>query len=75
MTESMASGGAPDASMAALLAIAASSTTDTSFILPPKAPNGVLLAETMKEPLLTKAAAILKLIAVVGGEIGVANIY
>lgn len=58
MTESMASAGAPDASIAALLASAASSTTVMSLILPPKAPKGVRLAATMKDPLLTKAAAI-----------------
>ena len=51
-TESTFSGLIPADSIAALLAIAWSSVAETSFKAPPKAPNGVLLAETIKIPII-----------------------
>ena len=56
MTESTLSAVTPLASNAALFVRTDISVAVRSFILPPNAPNGVLLAATMKAALLTRAA-------------------
>ena len=55
MTESTLSAVTPLASNAALFVRTDISVAVRSFILPPNAPNGVLLAATMKAALLTRA--------------------